>query len=176
MKIVRKNMAQVCRHAALVLACGACFGSALAQDATQPPAGQQAVLTVKGDGVQIYTCKQADGAAKWVFVAPEAKLLDARGKEVGSHGAGPFWKSVDGSVVKGQVVAKQDARTAGDIAWLLLKASAHEGDGVLAKVEYIRRSETHGGVAPSGGCDAAHVNANVRVPYAATYTFYASKL
>jgi hypothetical protein len=175
MTMARKKMAQVCRSAALVLACGWCLGSAPAQDATQPPAGQQAVLTVKGDGVQIYTCKEADGAAKWVFVAPEAKLLDASGKEVGAHGAGPLWKSVDGSVVKGQVVAKQDAPAAGDVAWLLLKASAHEGDGVFAKVEYIRRSETHGGAAPSGGCDATHVNASVRVPYTATYAFYAGK-
>jgi hypothetical protein len=175
MTIVRKKMTQVCRRAALVLACGSCFAAALAQDATQPPTGQQAVLTVRGDGVQIYTCKEADGAAKWVFVAPEAKLLDASGKEVGAHGAGPFWKSVDGSLVKGQVVAKQDAPGAGDIAWLLLKASAHEGDGVFAKVEYIRRSETHGGAAPGGGCDAAHVNASLRVPYTATYAFYAGK-
>ena len=155
--------------------CGVAISPALAQDSTQPPTGQQVVLTVKGDGVQIYVCKQMDGAAKWVFQAPEAKLLDATGKEVGSHGAGPFWKSVDGSLVKGQVVGKSDAPAAGDIAWLLLKASAHEGDGVFSKVEYIRRLETHGGVAPAGGCDAEHVNATVRVPYTATYAFYGVK-
>jgi hypothetical protein len=148
---------------------------ALAQDSAPPPTGQQVVLTVKGDGVQIYVCKQVDGAAKWVFQAPEAKLLDAAGKEVGSHGAGPFWKSVDGSLVKGQVVANSKAPDPGDIAWLLLKASAHEGDGVFSKVEYIRRSETHGGVTPGGGCDAEHLNATARVPYTATYAFYAAK-
>jgi uncharacterized protein DUF3455 len=176
MKILRENKAQLCRCVVILVACGMCFRLALAQDATQPPAGQKAVLTVKGDGVQIYSCKEADGAVKWVFVGPEAKLLDASGKEVGSHGAGPFWKSVDGSLVKGQLAAKQDAPGgAGDIPWLLAKASAHEGDGVLAKVEYIRRSDTHGGVAPSGGCDAEHLNANARVPYTATYTFYARK-
>jgi len=148
---------------------------AMAQDSTQPPAGQQAVLAVKGDGVQIFVCKQVEGAAKWVFQAPEAKLLDATGKEVGSHGAGPFWKSLDGSLVKGQLVSSSKAPEAGDIAWLLLKASAHEGDGVFSKVEYIRRSETHGGVAPDGGCDGEHLNATVRVPYTATYAFYAGK-
>src|SRR5271154_1555880 len=155
--------------------CVAAIPPALAQDSTQPPAGQQAVLTVKGDGVQIYVCKQVDGPPKWVFQAPEAKLLDAAGKEVGSHGAGPFWKSVDGSLVKGQLVTSSKPPDAGDIAWLLLKASAHEGDGVLSKVEYIRRSETHGGVAPAGGCDAEHLNAIVRVPYTATYAFYGAK-
>jgi hypothetical protein len=146
-----------------------------AQDNTQPPAGQQAVLTVKGDGVQIYACKEADGTAKWVFQGPEAKLLDANGKEVGSHGAGPFWKMADGSLVKGQLVARQDAPGAGDIPWLLAKATTHEGNGVLSKVEYIRRSDTHGGLAPGGGCDAQHLDVSARVPYTATYTFYAGK-
>jgi hypothetical protein len=153
-------------------ACVVMIAPAFAQDSTQPPAGQQAVLTVKGDGVQIYACKQVDGIAKWVFQAPEAKLLDATGKEVGSHGAGPFWKSSDGSLVKGQLVTSSKAPGAGDIAWLLLKASAHEGDGVLSKVEFIRRSETHGGVAPDAGCDAEHLNATVRVAYTATYAFF----
>lgn len=160
-----------CRVAVCLLA----ISPAVAEDSTQPPAGQQAVLTVKGDGVQIYVCKQVDGAAKWVFQAPEAKLLDASGKEVGSHGAGPFWKSADGSLVKGQVVSSSKAPEAGDVAWLLLKASAHEGEGVFSKVEYIRRSETHGGAAPNSGCDAEHLNATVRVPYTATYAFYAPK-
>jgi hypothetical protein len=150
---------------------------AVAQDNTLPPAGQQAVLTVRGEGVQIYVCKQVDSVAKWVFQAPEAKLFDAGGTEVGSHGAGPFWKSVDGSLVKGQLVSSSKAPGDGDIAWLLLKASAHEGEGVFTKVGYIRRSETHGGVAPEGGCDAEHLNvAEARVKYSATYTFYADKI
>jgi Protein of unknown function (DUF3455) len=148
---------------------------ALAQDKTEAPAGQQALLSVKGQGVQIYVCKNVDGAAQWVFEAPEAKLLDASGKEVGTHGGGPFWKSTDGSLVKGQVLANEKAPGAGDIAWLLLKASAHEGSGVLSSVQYIRRSETHGGVAPPGGCDTEHANSTVRVPYSATYTFYSAK-
>jgi hypothetical protein len=101
--------------------------------------------------------------------------LDAAGKEIGTHGAGPIWKSADGSLVKGQLVASNKAPEAGDIPWLLLKSSGHEGDGVLSKVEYIRRSETHGGVAPSSGCDSGHLDATARTAYSATYTFYASK-
>ncbi len=145
------------------------------QNSIEAPAEQKAILTVTGDGVQIYVCKDTAGAAAWTFQAPEAKLLDAAGKEVGSHGAGPFWKSADGSLVKGQVVASNKAPGAGDVAWLLLKASSHEGDGVMSKVEFIRRTETHGGAAPAIGCDAEHLNATVRVPYTATYTFYSAK-
>jgi hypothetical protein len=148
-----------------------------AQNSLEPPAEQKPMLAVRGDGVQIYACKDAagGGGAQWTLVAPDAKLLDAAGKVVGTHGAGPFWKSVDGSLVKGQVVAKNNAPGAGDVAWLLLKASAHEGEGLMSKVAFIRRTETHGGAAPATGCDAQHLNVELRVPYTATYTFYAAK-
>jgi hypothetical protein len=148
-----------------------------AQNSLEPPAEQKPILTVKGDGVQIYACKDAGSGAgaQWTLVAPDAKLLDPAGKVVGTHGAGPFWKSADGSLVKGQVVAKNNAPGAGDVPWLLLKASAHEGEGVMSKVEYIRRTETHGGAAPATGCDAQHLNVELRAPYTATYAFYAAK-
>jgi len=159
----------------LAAMCTAAISSAMAQNNIEPPAGQQAILTVKGDGVQIYACKDLGGVAQWVFQAPEAKLFDELGKEVGAHGPGPFWKAADGSLVKGKLVASSKAPEARDIAWLLLKASEHEGSGVLGAVEYIRRSETHGGVAPAAGCDAGHLDATVRVAYTAMYTFYAAK-
>jgi hypothetical protein len=38
--------------------------------------------------------------------------------------------------------------------------------------EYIRRSETHGGVAPEGACEAGK---SLRVDYSAVYTFYSSR-
>lgn len=139
-----------------------------AQDATVPSSSQHAVLTVQGKGVQIYTCK----AQRWVFVAPAARLFDASGIEVGSHGDGPVWHLQDGSSVMGKVVAKTPSPDAASIPWLLLKAASAAGDGKLKGVEMIRRSETKGGNAPSGGCDA---DALLRVPYEATYTFYSSK-
>ncbi len=38
-------------------------------------------------------------------------------------------------------------------------------------VSYIQRLDTVGGLAPSSGCDAAHVGAIARVDYKATYFF-----
>ena len=35
----------------------------------------------------------------------------------------------------------------------------------------ILRVDTHGGVAPAPGCDAAHAGEEARVPYTATYLF-----
>ena len=45
----------------------------------------------------------------------------------------------------------------------------------MTKVEFIRRSDTHGGIAPPAGCDAQHLNVTADVPYTATYTFYSAK-
>ena len=145
-----------------------CACSTWAQDATVPPASQHAVLTVQGKGVQIYTCK----ARQWVFVAPAARLFDASGIEIGSHGDGPIWMLQDGSAVIGKLVAKNPSPDAGAVPWLLLKASSTGGKGTLAGVEMIRRSETKGGAAPGGSCDEG---ALVRVLYEAAYTFYSSK-
>jgi hypothetical protein len=131
-----------------------------AQSETNVPDGQHEILKATGKGVQIYSCQNA----QWVFQAPEATLFNAAGVEIGTHGAGPVWKFKDGRSVKGQVAAKRDAPAAGDIPWLLLKA---DGGGV----EYIRRTETHGGIAPAGACESGKT---LRVPYSATYTFYAA--
>ena len=139
-----------------------------AQDTTLPPASQHPVLTVQGQGVQIYTCQ----VSKWVFVAPAARLFDATGREVGSHGDGPVWHLEDGSSVLGKVVAKSPAPDQMSIPWLLLKSDGTYGSGKLAGVEFIRRSETKGGTAPGGGCETG---AFARVPYSATYTFYSSR-
>ncbi len=138
------------------------FGSVLAfeQNDTKAPEGQRAALTVSAKGVQIYSCEKG----QWVFQAPEATLFDSSGKEIGTHSEGPVWTFRDGRQVKGQVVAKSDAPAAGDIPWLLLKG--------VGSFEYIRRSETHGGVAPAGGCEAGKME---RVEYSARYTFYAGK-
>jgi hypothetical protein len=70
------------------------------------------------------------------------------------------------------VVEKMVAAEPRAIPWLLLRVTSHQGSGMLANVATIRRTETHGGVAPAQGCDSSMVGATVRVPYTATYTFY----
>jgi hypothetical protein len=149
--------------------------TAAAQSSTEPPPSQHAILTVTGKGVQIYACQRAAAAPQWVFQAPEATLLNAAGNTVGTHAAGPIWRSNDGSTVKGDLLQKGASPEPGAIPWLLLKASTTTGSGVMTRVEFIRRSDTHGGIAPATGCDAQHLTAVTRVPYTATYTFYSAK-
>lgn len=139
-----------------------------------PPAGARLVLEAKGVGAQIYVCSNANNTFKWTLKAPDGKLLDDSGKIIGSHFAGPTWKLLDGSQVQGELIASKPAPEAGSVAWLLLRAKAGSATGTLASVAFIRRTETHGGVAPQSGCQTANDNANtVRIPYSAIYTFYA---
>lgn len=139
---------------------------------SQEPALEQSrgplLLTVQGRGVQVYIC--AVGA--WTLIRPEAVLLDDKGVQVGKHGAGPYWQYKDGSVVHGELVSKKAAPHPGDIPWLVLRATAHDGDGLLSQVATIERTETHGGTAPASGCNAEHEGAELHWPYSAKYSFY----
>lgn len=140
------------------------------------PGGARAVLQAKGDGVQIYMCSAGNDGPRWVLNAPDAKLLDADGKTIGSHFAGPTWRLEDGSQVQGELIASQPAPQSNSVAWLLLRAKAGTATGALAEVAFIRRTETHGGVAIESNCANSHdVGNTARIPYTATYTFYAQR-
>ena len=139
------------------------------------PGDARVVLQARGDGVQIYACTAGNDGAKWVLKGPDAKLLDAAGKTIGSHFAGPTWKLEDGSQVQGELMASQPAPQANSVAWLLLRSKPGTATGALATVAFVRRTETQGGVAPALSCVAHDVGTTVRIPYSATYTFYAEK-
>ena len=135
------------------------------------PAGQHEVLKATGRGVQIYRCEQQqDSTTKWIFVAPEAQLF-VNGVVSGTHGAGPVWTYRDGSSVHGKVTST--VQNPGNIPLLLLKATDSSGTGLLTQVSYIERSETSGGLITGEVCDAGHAGSLSRVPYTATYTFFA---
>ena len=137
------------------------------------PDGVRALLVAKGEGVQIYTCSQAPEGQKWVLKGPDAKLLDANGKMIGTHSEGPTWTLNDGGELKGQRVAGKPSPDANSVDWLLLRAQPGTPKGSLSAVAFIRRTETRGGGAPNTGCQVAgDIGKRVEVPYTATYTFY----
>ncbi len=160
--------------------------TAQASQATEAPAtpsaiavagGLRVLLKASATGVQIYTCKpteSAPGAYEWTLKAPEADLFDDKGQKIGKHYGGPTWESTDGSKVVGKLRTKVDAPDATAIPWLLLDAKSTEGTGVFSDVKSIQRVGTSGGKAPAVGCDAAHVGAETRVGYAATYYMFGS--
>ncbi len=139
--------------------------------ALRVPDGNAMVWKAAATGWQIYTCA-ADG---WKLKAPEAILRDDAGKTIGKHFAGPTWEASDGSRVVGELKAKADSPDGNAIPWLLVAGKSHSGDGALAKVSFIQRLATTGGKAPASGCDAAHVGAEQRIAYTATYYMYAPR-
>jgi hypothetical protein len=144
---------------------------ALALSGTAASAGG-AAIELDGKGVQIYGCEAVADGFVWRFKAPEAVLTDASGAEIGRHFAGPSWQAKDGSIVVGALLASSPAPQPAAIPWLVLQAKSHSGTGLFGSVGYILRSRTEGGVAPSSGCDASHVGAEIRVPYSAVYTLF----
>ena len=139
-----------------------------------PPADVVPTFTTDGRGVQIYRCGEKDAAFQWVFEAPEATLFDhTTHQQLATHGAGPTWTWKDGSSVVGNVLENTPSPDSGSIPWLLLEVhTTNAVTGALTPITRIRRANTHGGNPPATGCDSAHANTVVRVPYTATYLFY----
>ena len=139
----------------------------------QPPAGQKAAMTWTGSGELTYECRaKADDAAafEWAFVAPDARLTDARTRSAtGKYYAGPTWEAADGSRITGKQVGVAPA-SAGNIPFQLVKAEG--GTGAMKDVTYIQRVNTKGGVAPADACNASMKGAKKTVPYSADYVLY----
>jgi hypothetical protein len=145
-------------------------------DATLPPATAHVRYTVEAQGVQTYHCADQAGTFQWIFDAPEATLFDTVSHQpIGHHSAGPTWIWNDGSAITGKVLQKQASPDPTAISWLLLEThDSGDKTGALTGVTFVRRSNTQAGAAPATGCDAQHQANVLRVPYAATYTFYSA--
>ena len=141
----------------------------------QPPANEQLLLQVHGQGDQIYTCKSDAAQFTWTLKAPDAQLFNKDGKPFGKHFAGPSWEANDGSRVTGKAVATAPSPNTDSIPWLLINILSHDGKGVLSSATTIQRINTKGGKAPASGCDASHAGQEVRVSYSADYLFYGPK-
>lgn len=147
--------------------------SAVLTTITPPARAFQTATELTGKGVQIYECEIQGDRPTWTLRGPDAELFNKDGRLVGHHRIGPVWESEDGSSVSGKVVFASSAPSASDAPWLVLSAKSAPTGGEFAHVQYITRSETHGGAAPSGGCDSNHVGSQKRMSYTATYTFFA---
>jgi hypothetical protein len=130
--------------------------------------GEAAIVTLHGEGAQIYECKAGnDGKLAWAFREPIATLL-LDDKTVGHHYVGPTWEHVDGSLVVGKAVGNAPGATANDIPWLKLDAVTHVHNGMFSSVTTIQRINTRGG-ATQGSC--GNVGDLRSVPYSADYLF-----
>jgi Protein of unknown function (DUF3455) len=145
--------------------------------AVQVPAGNKVVLETVGTGQITYECRakaNMPNAFEWVFVGPDAKLLDRKGKEIGKYFGPPAtWQAADGSKVTATQLAVAPAQ-AGAIPLQLVKANPAMGEGAMKGVSYIQRVATQGGVAPAKTCDAGMQSAKEIVKYQADYIFWSA--
>ena len=143
--------------------------------AVQVPAGNKVAMETVGAGDITYECRAKAATAgeyEWVFVGPEAKLMDRGGKMVGKYYGPPAtWESMDGSKLTGAQLAVAP-HAAGSIPLQLVKANPAMGTGSMSGVTYIQRVATQGGVAPAMACAATNMGAKQVVKYQADYIFY----
>ncbi|HUL90520.1 MAG TPA: DUF3455 domain-containing protein [Pseudolabrys sp.] len=140
--------------------------------AQMPPAiavpHERAIATFHAEGAQIYECKLDPGSKLvWQSREPIATLI-LDGKTVGLHYAGPYWQHIDGSTVRGKMLAAAPGATFNDVPWLKFEVTEQIGNGILSRMKTIQRINTKGGAA-QGSCEA--VGAFRSVPYSADYVF-----
>jgi hypothetical protein len=127
--------------------------------------------------VQIYTCKaNAENTFVWTGPDPDAILISRDKSLTVHHYKGPTWEATNGGSVKGSNAKHFRPTREKSVDWLEL--TAQSGTEKFANVRFIHRIETEGGMPPDAAlhpCDAAHAGEQVRVPYSATYEFYAPK-
>ena len=154
----------------------AVFSQASLPAAVQVPAGHKVVMQTRVSGGDItYECrakKDMPSDFEWVFVGPDAKLMDRAGKAIGRYFGPPAtWESNDGSKVTATQVAVAPAG-AGNIPLQLVKANPAMGMGAMQGVTYIQRVATQGGVAPAMLCDASQLGRKEIVKYQADYILW----
>lgn len=164
--------------AALLAACAPMAKTASTQDGLpdpiRVPPGHVVALETQGVGQITYQCrsKSDHSGHDWVFVGPEARLLDRAGKAIGRYYGPPAtWEGQDGSKVTGPQLAVAPAG-AGHIPLQLVKANPATGMGAMQGVSFIQRVATRGGVAPADPCNAGAVGRTQIVPYQADYIFW----
>ena len=168
--------------AAALTACGSmsspaapAFNQSSLPATVQVPAGQRIAMETVGAGDITYECrakKDMPSAFEWVFVGPDAKLMDRSGKVVGRYYGPPAtWESNDGSKVTATQLAVAPA-SAGNIPLQLVKANPATGMGAMQGVTYIQRVATQGNVAPAAACTAANAGQKQVVKYQADYIIW----
>jgi hypothetical protein len=151
------------------------FSQAALPEPVKVPAGNVVALETVGAGDITYECRAKaamPGQFEWVFVGPDAKLMDRAGKQVGTYVGPPAtWAHMDGSKVTATQVAIAP-NGPDNIPHQLVKANPAMGMGAMQGVTYIQRTATRGGVAPSMACGASNMAQKQIVKYQADYIFY----
>lgn len=139
-------------------------------DSIEVPAGNRLTTRLFATGYQIYEWN----GTTWTFVEPWAQLFANKYDQmpIGTHYIGPTWETTRGSKVTG-AVSRRCTVESGSIPWLLLTATPVSDRGIFAKVTFIQRVRTSGGIAPTE--PGTTIGQWSSVPYTSEYLFYRKK-
>jgi hypothetical protein len=170
----------------------------------QVPAGNKLFLVGHAVGTQNYICVPSGTSVRFVLFTPQATLFDEDGEQLTTHYFSPNPEEVntDPKVLSEHTIraAWQDSRDSstvwgrakpenvsndpnyvepGAIPWLLVtivgRQDGPNGGDRLSETTFIQRLNTHGGSAPSTGCNTLADLGNMAfVPYTTDYYFYKS--
>lgn len=168
--------------ALLLTACGSMYKSQhqfnpmSVPESVRVPAGNKVAWETTTSGGKItYECRDkanAPGQTEWVFVGPQADLMDRSGKKVGTYYGPPAtWEAIDGSKITATQLAVAPAGE-GNIPFQLVKANPAMGSGAMSGVTYVQRVALKGGVAPAMACTAGNKGQRQIVMYQADYIFW----
>ena len=167
--------------AALVTACGSMsmgptFNQSSLPAPIQVPPGNKVAMETVGMGDITYECRDkanAPGQTEWVFVGPDARLMDRSGKQVGRYYGPPAtWESMDGSKLTATQIAVAPSGPT-SLPYQVVKANPTMGNGAMTGVTYIQRVALQGGVAPAAmPCTPATKGQKQTVKYQADYIFW----
>ena len=149
----------------------------------------QAFLLGHATGFQNYECQPIDllGRVDWVLFTPQATLFNDQNEQIIGHFNSPnpdearvvraTWQdSADTSMVWAAAV-KVVTVDPNSIPWVKLVRVGSRvgptGGKTLSDTTFVQRVNTHGGLAPSTGCDQLpDVGKRAFMPYTADYFFY----
>ncbi|RZI75485.1 MAG: DUF3455 domain-containing protein [Variovorax sp.] len=171
--------------AALLTACGSMsrpgmmaptFNQSSLPPTIMVPPGNKVAMETVGMGDITYECRDKanmPGQTEWVFVGPDAKLMDRSGKQVGKYYGPPAtWESMDGSKLTATQVAVAPSSPT-SLPYQLVKANPAMGNGAMTGVTYIQRVALTGGIAPAAmPCTPANKGQKQIVKYQADYIFW----
>ena len=152
-------------------------------------APNQAFLLGHATGFQNYECQPVDslGRVDWTLFTPQATLFNDQNEQIITHFFSPnpeergvvraTWQdSEDTSAVWARAIASAVVDP-NSIAWVTLQTVGTRvgpTDGqTLSDTTFVQRVNTHGGLAPSTGCNSLpDVGRKAFMPYTADYVFY----
>jgi hypothetical protein len=144
-------------------------------DAIKPANQGDVVMILYATGIQEYTAVASTSSStgySWTASStPTAFLFDKTNAQVGTHGAGPFWKLTESDMVEGTLTVGVDSPDgATNIKWLLLAPKTNTTpSGAFTGVKSIQRITTIGGQVCSG--NPSSVTSTCKSNYKAVYVF-----